>query len=134
MYLTYTEYQEYGGTLVSPEQFDSLELKARLVLDNFTLKPSLTLDLLKTRNAPNIKMTMLELIDNLHREQESLLQASQADVSYYGGIVSESVKDHSVSFKTDGSSQIKVSQDYHNLRHSIMKQYLLFTGLLARGL
>lgn len=134
MYLTYEEYQDYGGTLVSPELFDGLQLRAKVAMDNYTLKPSLTVKLLDTFTKTNIKLAMVELVDNLHLQAQATLEAQESDRVYYAGIGSESVKDHTVSFKLDGSGQSKVLSDFQSQRQAIMQEHLLVTGLLSRGL
>lgn len=49
MYVTYDFYSNtYGGTLVPNTDFDRYNLKAQNALDNYTLKPSKTLNLLDT--------------------------------------------------------------------------------------
>ena len=134
MYVDYQYYNEtYGGTLVTASDFQKYELKARLLLDSITLKPDQTEQLLETNLADYIKVVMCELIDNLKQEEEALLKANTGDLAFYGGIGSETVKDHTVSFKTGNTSvSNNVEKDFAERRKRIINK-LAITGLLYRG-
>lgn len=133
MYVDYSYYKNvYGGVKVSEEEFNKYELKARLVLDNYTKKPKLTLKLLDGKHSDRIKMTMCELIDNTKEEEELMANAMKTISSQLSGIKSESVKDHSWSF-SDKNSVEQVKAYINGKDMDVIYRYLIPTNLLYAG-
>lgn len=125
----------YGGSQVTSSDFTKYELKARIVMNNYTLKEKLTIKLLEgSKYVDNIKMAMCEIIDNLFRTDELIKKSTQADNSFALGITSESVKDHSVSFDSKSLKSNEIKAQSQNENYNLMKNYLGITGLLYRGL
>lgn len=135
MYVTYEFYnEEFGGATVSSSEFKQYEKRARVLLDGYTLKPSRTAQVLETALGDHVRIVMCELIDNLKQEEEALLQSITGDLAFYGGIGSETVKDHTVSFKTGNTSASSgVEKDFADKRKRIINK-LAITGLLYRGI
>lgn len=135
MYVDFDYYENtYGGSLVTSSDFTKYELKARIVMNNYTLKEKLTIKLLEgSKYVDNIKVAMCELIDNLKKTDTLLIETESNDLIVAKGIKSESVKDHTVSFGDKLTSDIIKEQSDRNA-FSIMRQYLFITGLLYRGL
>lgn len=136
MYVDYEYYtNEYNGTLVSSELFESYELRARSIMNNHTRKIDKTIELLDNPLvSDNIKLCMCELIDNLFRTDELIKKSTQADMSFALGITSESVKDHSVSFDSKSLKSNEIKAQSQNENYNLMNNYLGITGLLNRGL
>lgn len=136
MYVDFDYYKStYGGSLVTSTDFNKYELKARIVMDNYTLKEKLTIKLLEgSKYVDNIKMAMCEIIDNLFRTDELIKKSTQADNAFALGITSESVKDHSVSFDSKSLKSNEIKAQSQNENYNLMKNYLGITGLLYRGL
>lgn len=134
MYVDYNYYSDvYGGSLVTSSDFSKYELKARLLLDSFTLKKKMTEDLLETEFSDNIKMTICELIDNTVEEERLLEQAQDGLAVQLSGLSSEVVKDHTYNIDTKGNVNDRVRDYIQNKDLEIMTKYLLPTGLLYRG-
>lgn len=83
-YITYDEYTALGGS-VSAELFNSLELKARIKLDNFTLD---RIKLGKLEVTERVKVVMAEYINILAKTSESENQAGGRVNSFSNGRVS----------------------------------------------
>ena len=134
MYLTYDYYSnKYGGTSVSSSDFPKYELRARMLLDGFTLKPKTTKKLLETEYGDYIRLTVCELIDNT-KEEELLLEKAKTGLELQlKGIASETVKDHSISVNTKGNVYDDVKSYIQNKDMQTLSKYLLPTGLLYRG-
>ncbi|QIK70842.1 hypothetical protein G7062_11290 [Erysipelothrix sp. HDW6C] len=135
MYLTFEEYQEFGGTSVTLEMFNAYELRARLALDSYTMKSRhLIQKVLNSTRGELVRITLKEMIDNLFMSDNLLEKAKNADNAYYSGINSETVTDHSVSFKSSESMVKKLEEDTTNKGIRIMQKYLYPTNLLNRGI
>ena len=83
-YITYDEYTALGGS-VSAELFNSLELKARIKLDYFTLD---RIKLGKLEVTERVKVVMAEYISILVKTSESENQAGGKVNSFSNGRVS----------------------------------------------
>ena len=136
MYVDFDYYEgTYGGRLVTFSEFTKYELKARIVMNNYTLKEKLTIKLLEgSKYVDAIKLCMCEMIDNLFRTDELIKKSTQADNSFALGITSESVKDHSVSFDSKSLKSNEIKAQSQNENYNLMNNYLGITGLLNRGL
>lgn len=133
MYVDYNYYKnKYGGKAVSEESFKTYELKARLTLDGYTMKPKMTVELLDGVHSDRIKMTVCELIDNTKNSEELMEKAMQNQSMIATGLKSETVKDHSVSFQ-DKDPVTKVKEYINGLDMDIIYKYLVPTNLLYRG-
>lgn len=132
MYVDYLYYKE-RGTLMEAEFNEHID-QAELIYDNFTRKQALTDKLLLEdgKFAKAIKLTICELVDNLHRHKQlNIIQSQQA---YIKGVTSESVKDHNVTFANDTSPQARLDKELEMANAKLMREYLGQTGLLNRGL
>lgn len=136
MYVDFDYYENtYGGSQVTSSDFTKYELKARIVMNNYTLKEKLTIKLLEgSKYVDNIKMAVCEIIDNLFRTDELIKKSTQADNAFALGVTSESVKDHSVSFDSKSLKSNEIKAQSQNENYNLMKNYLGITGLLYRGL
>ena len=134
-YLEYPFYQDnYGGVAVSEAEFNKYELKARYVLDGFTLKPRKTLELLKgTEHNERIQLTMCELIDNTKKSEEIVAMAEKGHRLQFSGKVSETVKDHTISINQKHDIMLEALNFINSTDLSIVYKYLIPTGLLYRG-
>lgn len=83
-YITYDEYTALGGS-VSAELFNSLELKARIKLDYFTLD---RIKLGKLEVTERVKVVMAEYISVLAKTSEAENQAGGRVNSFSNGRVS----------------------------------------------
>jgi len=83
-YITYDEYTALGGS-VSAELFNSLELKARIKLDYFTLD---RIKLGKLEVTERVKVVMAEYISILAKTSEAENQAGGRVNSFSNGRVS----------------------------------------------
>lgn len=83
-YITYDEYTALGGS-VSAELFNSLELKARIKLDHFTLD---RIKLGKLEVTERVKVVMAEYISILAKTSESENQTGGRVNSFSNGRVS----------------------------------------------
>ena len=83
-YITYDEYTALGGS-VSAELFNSLELKARIKLDYFTLD---RIKLGKLEVTERVKVVMAEYISILAKTSESESQTGGRVNSFSNGRVS----------------------------------------------
>lgn len=136
MYVDFNYYATtYGGSQVASSEFTKYELKARIVMNNYTLKEKLTIKLLEgSKYVDSIKLCMCEMIDNLFKTDELTKKSTQADNAFALGITSESVKDHSVSFDSKSLKSNEIKAQSQNENYNLMKNYLGITGLLYRGL
>lgn len=132
MYVDYLYYKE-RGTLTETE-FNQVIEQAEITYDNYTRKQTFTNKILEEdgKFAKIIKLTICELVDNIHRYKQ--MDITQSNDAYLKGVTSESVKDHSVTFAGDVSPKVKLEKELANENARLMKEYLSQTGLLYRGL
>lgn len=137
-YVEYSFYtDEFGGTLVTEEQWKSLIIRAELAYDNYTRKYELTRRLLSEdgKGAMAIKITLCEMVENISKYDALIDEAQIADVANAKGISSESVKDHTITFdKTNVNSTSKLEVQSNTMNTVIMNRYLGQFGLLYRGI
>lgn len=137
MYVTYDYYKnEYQGTLVTANEFDKLEREARFTVINITRKKHRIQQLLSFgKYTEEIKTCMCELIDNIKQSEVLLNNALQSDLIQAQGISSRSVKNSSVSFKSDKElTSNTINQQVELQNNAIVRKYLSPIGLLYRGL
>lgn len=134
MYVDYAYYSERGT--LSEEDFDKVIDKAEAVYNNYTRKPELTNRYLTEDGefAKIIKLTICELVDNLHKASTLIELAEETDQAFAQGITSESVASHSVSFASDSLKSRTVKKQLQLANAEIIQEYLGYTGLLSRGL
>lgn len=102
---------EFGGTLVPPNLFKRLEIKAFYYLKQFTFNRCI-----HTEFEIEVKLALCEMIDKLYKFEND------------GGVkTSESVGNHSVSFKVEDNTTLEKEL------YKIAAIYLSDTGLLFRG-
>lgn len=102
---------EFGGTLVPPNSFKRLKIKAIYYLKQFTFNRCVD-----TKFEVEVKLALCEMIDKLYTFEKD------------GGIkTSESVGKHSVSFKVQDNTTLEKEL------YKIALIYLADTGLLFRG-
>lgn len=136
MYLDYDYYANvYGGDLVDKQSFPRYELKARMILEGFVLKPKSQIEaLLESEHADRIKLTLCELIDNSKEEEKLMKVAEEGQLAQFAGISSETTKDHTVRLDTKTNAFDRVKAYIQNKDIEVMYKYLLPTGLLYRGM
>ena len=137
MYVDFDYYvTTYGGSLVTSSDFTKYELKARIVMNNYTLKEKLTIKLLEgSKYVDNIKMAVCSIIDIIKWSEDLLEKSLEANSMFAEGISSETVKSHSVALNvSDGFKSNQVNRQVEVAQVDVMKRYLLSTGLLYRGL
>lgn len=102
---------DYGGTLVPPNLFKRLKNKAFYYLKQITLNRCIG-----TEFNMEVKLALCEMIDKLYKFEND------------GGVkTSESVGNHSVSFKVEDDATLEKEL------YKIAAIYLADTGLLFRG-
>ena len=96
MYLTFEDYQDYGGTL-EETAFEQLEFEARAVIDWWTFNR-----LQNEENYPEaVKRCMFKLISLLNDKQKAMIVDAQGeDGTKQAGIASESNDGVSTSYNT----------------------------------
>lgn len=137
MYVTYDYYKnEYQGTLVTANEFEKLEREARFTVINITRKKHRIQQLLSfDKYTEEIKTCMCELIDNIKQSEVLLNNALQSDLIQAQGISSRSVKNSSVSFKSDKElTSNTINQQVEIQNNAIVRKYLSPIGLMYRGL
>ena len=137
MYVTYEYYKnEYQGTLVTANEFEKLEREARFTVINITRKKHRIQQLLSfDKYTEEIKTCMCKLIDNIKQSEVLLNNALQSDLIQAQGISSRSVKNSSVSFKSDKElTSNTINQQVELQNNAIVRKYLAPIGLLYRGL
>lgn len=98
MYLTYDEYEEYGGTL-EETAFEQLEFEARCVIDWWTFNRLQN----ETTYPEAVKRCVFKLVSLLQDKQQSMIvdtQGSGSSNSLQAGIISESNDGVSTSYNT----------------------------------
>lgn len=111
MYLTYEEYQEYGGALQEPE-FNRFSLESKAKLDYMT-ENRLVNDKIYH---PNVKFAMLKLIELYKRKSEY----EKTD----GGVISSESNDGvSVSYATQSSRDFLETFDKD--AYNVVKEHLM---------
>lgn len=137
MYVNYEYYKNtYKGDLTEQE-FDKILPKSQLAYDNYIAKQHLTNELLEKnkQGAYAIRYTLCEMADNINRYNELILKAQANDLSNALGIASESVKDHSIAFKTGDTLKSNMIEEQLLLSNAkIMRKHLLIYNLLGRAL
>lgn len=132
MYLTYSEYTDFGGEL-DETAFDDLEFEARKQLDYYTFN-RLKYD---TVYSDNIKRTMYKLIQIAEKQQKSLVTGNNVDGTGLAMVSSQSNDGVSTSWNVMSASDV-----YNTLKDEIgrtIKMYLadernsLEQRLLFRG-
>lgn len=137
MYVTYDYYKnEYQGTLVTANEFEKLEREARFTVINITRKKQRIQQLLSfDKYTEEIKTCMCKLIDNIKQSEVLLNNALQSDLIQAQGISSRSVKNSSVSFKSDKElTSNTINQQVEIQNNAIVRKYLSPIGLMYRGL
>ena len=137
MYVTFDYYENtYKGTEVDSVSFPSYELKARMIVKGYALKPEHQFErVLQGEYADSLRLTMCELIDSIKNFETLLETAKKGQLRQISGVASESVKDHSITVaKGNVDSVTELENITHNEQIRIMRKYLLVTGLLYRGL
>ena len=86
MYLTFTEYTEYGGTL-EETAFNDLEFQARSVIDWWTFN-RLTKETEYPEAVKRCMFRLIKLIDD--RQQAMMIDSQSSDATKTAGIASES--------------------------------------------
>lgn len=96
MYLTFEEYQEYGGTL-EETAFNDLEFQARSVIDWWTFNRLSN----ETEYPEAVKRCVFRLIKLINDRQQAMLVGSQSsDSTKAAGIASESNDGVSTTYNT----------------------------------
>lgn len=96
MYLTFEEYQEYGGTL-EETAFNDLEFQARSVIDWWTFNRLSN----ETEYPEAVKRCVFRLIQLINDRQQAMLVGSQSsDSTKAAGIASESNDGVSTTYNT----------------------------------
>lgn len=85
-YLTYSEYQELGGTL-QELPFNLLEYESRKIIDEKTLNRLVDVDVIPDE----VKLCEFKMINSINKYQTTITQAES-------GISSESIDGYSVSY------------------------------------
>lgn len=137
MYVNYEYYKDvYKGSLVDKDSFGIYELKARMILDNYTLKPKKQIEKANEgRFSDNIKLAMCELIDSIKNYETLLETAKKGQLRQITGLASETVKDHTITIAKGAKDSVTELEELtKNNQIEIMRKYLLVTGLLFRGL
>lgn len=135
MLLTYEYYKDtYGGTLVSQEKFNSYNIRANSIFNNYVNLKYLD-NVLNSFMKDSVYIALCELVDNLARYDKLLDASYESDLIGLSGIASETTKDHTVSFKSkDKASSHAVEEQLDMSNIGIMRKHLSTTGLLYRGL
>lgn len=107
-YLSYTEYQELGGTL-NEAPFNILEFEARKEIDKYTFGRLKNLD----EQVSEVKLCVFNLINNLEGYNHDLTKSRS--------IASESTDGYSITYKTLSSDDIRAKND--EFKH-IIETYL----------
>jgi len=96
MYLTFTEYTEYGGTL-EETAFNDLEFQARSVIDWWTFN-RLTRETEYPEAVKRCMFRLIKLIDD--RQQAMMISSQSSDATKTAGIASESNDGVSTTYNT----------------------------------
>ena len=96
MYLTFTEYTEYGGTL-EETAFNDLEFQARSVIDWWTFN-RLTKETEYPEAVKRCMFRLIKLIDD--RQQAMMIDSQSSDATKTAGIASESNDGVSTTYNT----------------------------------
>ena len=120
-YLTYTEYQELGGSAIGEMPFSLLEFEARRQIDLRTFNR-----LKNSNNIPQeVKLCEYNLINSINE-----FANSTSNVANNGNVASESTDGYSISYMTsDKISEIVKSKN--NEINDIIRTYLL--GVVFNG-
>ena len=133
MYLTYQEYQDYGFTDVIEFEFDRYSKEAQQFLRYYTQKRT---DIAIVGDySDDIKQLMCLLVEVFKSRRTALNALEQGLDLSRKGIASESVTDHSVSFSQKSESSKQETDDqFKKEAIALIREHLLWTGLLYRGL
>lgn len=134
MYLTFEEYQEYGGTL-EETAFNDLQFEAQALIDWWTFNR-----LANEETYPEaVKRCTYKLIQLIHDRQRAMMVGSQsADATKTAGIASESNDGVSTSYNTLSATEAVTTLQKE--AESVIRLYLsairnsLGQNLLYRGI
>lgn len=133
MYLTFQEYTNLGFNKVLEEEFVPLENEAERLIRYRTMNRSE--EGINSGFSREIKDCMCLLVDNFKEREKALSDLEQGLTTARKGISSESVTDHSVSFnKLDSKDVEETNRFYQNKSIMIVRECLMWTGLLYRGI
>ncbi len=113
----------YGGSLLTEENYDQYGERASVYLDNITRKRA---D--RSRHRRSLSLCCCALADQYYQIDQ--LEKGYAEQAGGGLIASETVGDHSVSYR-QGSVAL---QTQRAALFGIAQNYLAFTGLLYSGI
>lgn len=138
MLVTFDYYQNtYKGTAVIEGDFPRYEMRASQHLTYITMNKVSWLDPIEDEAIIlKVQHVMCEVIDLLKEYDDNLalLKATQSR-ALQSGIKSESIKSHSVTFtEVKGNEQEQLLKGTEGLIYSLIRKWLLPTGLLYRGL
>lgn len=126
---------EYGGTLINEDEFKRYEKRASLRLDEIVLPVRTEKALANDKLGDKIKYVLCEIMDVDKEHQDLKEVAKTSDLVAIKGVQSETVKDHSISYKTsDESASEQLVGMYKRQTYELIRGRLLTTGLLYRGL
>lgn len=133
MYLTYQEYTNLGYSEVTELEFPRYEAKARSFLRYYTANKS---DKgFEGVYTSEIKECMAELVGIFKAHDDAFKSFEKGLEMSRQGIASESVTDHSVSFREVSEEKTSELDKVCSKRAiGVIRQYLMWTGLLYRGI
>jgi hypothetical protein len=140
MWVDFAYYTDvHQGNLLGKDNFNRYEGQAQRYIDYFTLGKasndmidSKTLDYIKGK----VKITTCICAELFYKQDLKILANNEVIASTTSkGIASESVKSHSVTFmkENDFKDELIIKTEFKKLIDSEIKQGLLLTGLLNRG-
>lgn len=139
MWVDYTYYTEtYSGSLLTAEDFNKYERKARNRIDYLTLsKASNAMNSTNESVKDKVKETTCEVAEMFKKLNEKITSNNEAiNKAVEKGIASESVKSHSISFTKEGDFKTEQELNTQGLTDidRVVYESLLTSGLMYRGL